>query len=83
MRAHELLVGAAPEAGRLALTGTVNALEPLGSETLVHLAVGDSEVVATAPGKSGIAVGEMVTAAAPAGGLYVFDAETERFLGRA
>jgi multiple sugar transport system ATP-binding protein len=82
-RAHELLVGAAPAAGGLVLSGTVNAVEPLGSETLVHIAVGQSEVIATAPGRSSIEVGQTVTAAAATGGLYLFDAQTDRFLGRA
>jgi len=83
VRAHDLLTGAAPGTGQLVLSGAVNAVEPLGAETLVHVAIGDREVTATAPGKASIGFGQSVTVGAAAGSLYLFDAQTEQFLGRA
>ena len=83
VRAHDLLTGAALEPGRLILSGTVNAVEPLGAETLVHVAIGDREVTATAPGKASIGFGQTVSVGAAPGSLYLFDAQTEQFLGRA
>jgi multiple sugar transport system ATP-binding protein len=83
VRPHDLVVGdgAAPADG-LTLTGIVDAVEPTGAETLVHLLVGETEVLATAEGRSPPAVGATVTASAPADALYLFDAATERALPR-
>jgi multiple sugar transport system ATP-binding protein len=83
VRAHDLVTGLAPEPGRLMLSGAIDAVEPLGAETLVHVAVGGQEVTATAPGKSAVAVGQAVEVGAPAGSLYLFDAQDEAFIGRA
>ena len=65
------------------MSGVVNAVEPLGPESLIHVAVRDAELVATAPGKSVINVGQTVTISAAIGSLYMFDATTDRFIGRA
>lgn len=81
IRPHELLVGA-DEGGGLSVTGIVSAVEPLGSETLVHLDVAGVEVVATAPGKLVPPVNDEVTATAPKGALYLFDAASEKAIGR-
>jgi multiple sugar transport system ATP-binding protein len=81
VRPHDLIVGAPPAAG-FQLTGEVSAVEPLGSETLVHLDVAGGEVIATAPGKLLPGIGTSVTATAAPGALYLFDAATERALGR-
>jgi multiple sugar transport system ATP-binding protein len=83
VRAHDLVVGAPQSPGSLSLTGVVNTIEPLGAETLVHLTVGSTELTATAPGKSTLKLGEQVAASAAPGSLYLFDAQTERALGRA
>ena len=83
VRAHDLVAGAAPQEGGLTLNGVVNTIEPLGAETLVHLTVGDTEVTATAPGKSALAVGQTISASAAPGSLYLFDAQSEKSLGRA
>ena len=64
-------------------TGTVVAVEPLGAETLVHFEMGPETVIARAPGRTVPAVGSTVTAEAAPGSLYLFDAKTERLLGRA
>ncbi|WP_332711351.1 ABC transporter ATP-binding protein [Pelagibacterium mangrovi] len=82
VRPHDLLVGEAPGDAALALTGKITAVEPLGSETLVHLDVAGAPAIATAPGKMVPAVDSTVTAWAAPGSLYLFDAESEKALGR-
>ncbi|MCT8997265.1 ABC transporter ATP-binding protein [Chelativorans intermedius] len=81
VRPHDLVVGAESDGG-LSISGVVTAVEPLGAETLVHLAAGGVEVVATAPGRLVPAVDSTVTASAARGALYLFDAGSERALGR-
>lgn len=82
VRPHDLVVGEADGAG-LSASGTVEAVEPLGSETLVHLNVGKAQVIATAPGRVVPAIGSTVSVHASAGSLYLFDAVSEKALGRA
>jgi multiple sugar transport system ATP-binding protein len=81
IRPHDLIVGAATDGG-LTLAGEVTAVEPLGAETLVHLDIAGTDVVATAPGKVSPKVGETITARAEPGSLYLFDAATEKARGR-
>jgi multiple sugar transport system ATP-binding protein len=81
IRPHDLIVGDTAGSG-LSLSGTVIAVEPLGSETLVHLELAGTEVIGTAPGKVVPKVGSTVTVSAAPGTLYLFDAATERGLGR-
>ncbi len=80
VRPHDLVIGEGT--GILSLSGTVTAVEPLGAETLVHFDLAGTSVIATAPGKVIPAVGSAVTAHAASGALYVFDAKTEKALGR-
>ncbi|MGR9172664.1 ABC transporter ATP-binding protein [Rhizobium sp. KDH_Rht_773_N] len=80
IRPHDLVIGEGT--GVLSLSGTVTAVEPLGAETLVHFDVAGTSVIATAPGKVIPAVGSAVNAHAASGALYVFDAKTEKALGR-
>lgn len=68
--------------GGISLTGNVIAVEPLGPETLIHMDVNGTTVIATAPGKFVPEDGSSLTAYAPAGSLYLFDAKTEKSLGR-
>ena len=81
VRPHDLKVEEGTANG-LSLTGTVTAVEPLGAETLVHLDVNGVSVIATAPGKVIPATGGTLSVSAPAGSLYLFDAKTEKSLGR-
>ncbi len=81
VRPHDLVVGAENTEG-LEVSGTVSAVEPLGAETLVHLDVAGNEVTATAPGKLVPKVDTAVTATAAQQSLYLFDAKTDRALGR-
>jgi multiple sugar transport system ATP-binding protein len=80
VRPHDLVIG--ETGGALSLSGEVTAVEPLGSETLVHFETSGASVIATAPGKMIPAVGSTVTAHAAPGALYLFDAKTERAIGR-
>ena len=82
IRPHDLVVGQAQGAGLVA-TSTVEAVEPLGAETLVHLRLGKDLVIATAPGRVVPAIGSTVEIGAAPGSLYLFDAASEKALGRA
>lgn len=82
IRPHALRIGAAPVEGGLSLEGVVTAVEPLGAETLVHLDVHGSAIIATAPGKTVPDTGSTLTASTPSGNLYLFDAKSEKSLGR-
>ncbi len=80
VRPHDLIAGATE--GGFSVTGTVTAVEPLGPETLVHLDIAEGSVIATARDKTVPAVGSQLSCAAAPGSLYLFDASTEKFLGR-
>ncbi|QDZ12632.1 ABC transporter ATP-binding protein [Devosia ginsengisoli] len=82
LRPHDLRVGEGSGAG-LSASGQVEAVEPLGSETLVHVMIGKTLVTATAPGRVVPAIGSTVSVHAEAGALYLFDAASEKALGRA
>lgn len=82
VRPHDLVIGASPGNGGLTLAGSVSVVEPLGSETLVHLDLGGISVIASAPGKSIPKTGDRVNAHAQPGSLYLFDANSERALCR-
>jgi multiple sugar transport system ATP-binding protein len=83
IRPHDLVVTEDVGGSGLSARGEVEAVEPLGSETLVHVKLGDSLIIATAPGRVVPAVGSTVSIKAEAGSLYLFDAATEKALGRA
>jgi len=82
IRPHDLVVGSGDGPG-LSGSGVVEAVEPLGSETLVHLSLGGKTVIATAPGRVVPTVGSTVSVKADPGSLYLFDASTEKAIGRA
>ncbi|WP_127966639.1 ABC transporter ATP-binding protein [Agrobacterium sp. RS6] len=84
IRPHDLLVGEGEATqGSFSLEGTVTAVEPLGPETLVHLDTPTTSVIATARGKAIPTVGSRLQCEAHVGTLYLFDAKTEKLLGRA
>ena len=83
VRPHDLLVGGTgTEQAALDLEGTVTAVEPLGPETLVHLDIDGSAVIATAPAKLIPAAGSTLSCRAAKSSLYLFDAKSEQSLGR-
>ena len=72
-------VGIRPEHVMLGETGvaaTVTLVEPIGSETLVHLRVGDTELVARVAAEAAPGVGEAVRVSALRRHAHLFDART-------
>jgi len=57
IRPHDFIVSENVPEGGFVLEGEVTVVEPLGSETLVHLDMAGTSVIATAPGKFLPAVG--------------------------
>jgi len=83
VRPHDLVIGSEnPTDPGFRLEGVVSAVEPLGSETLVHFEIAGQSVIATAPGKLIPVTGSTVVAHAARSALYLFDARTEKSLGR-
>jgi multiple sugar transport system ATP-binding protein len=82
MRPHDLLAGAAADGSGFEVNGEVTAVEPLGVETLVHLAVPGGSLIAVAPGRAIPPVGQNLSAHASAASLHFFDATTEKALRR-
>uniref|UniRef100_A0A9E7ZHB5 Sn-glycerol-3-phosphate ABC transporter ATP-binding protein UgpC n=1 Tax=Bosea sp. NBC_00436 TaxID=2969620 RepID=A0A9E7ZHB5_9HYPH len=80
VRPQELRVLAPGETADLVLTGTVAVVEPLGSETFVHVEHGDGLILASAPAKAPPVVGHDVRLGAGIDALRLFDAATERAL---
>jgi multiple sugar transport system ATP-binding protein len=56
--------------------GVVNVLEPLGSETLVYVAVGDRELIAKASGRTPPELGSTIRLSAEPGNMHLFDSAT-------
>ncbi|PLK68811.1 sugar ABC transporter ATP-binding protein [Rhizobium sp. TH135] len=82
IRPHDLVAKSGQVGNGMKVVGTVIAVEPLGPETLVHLDVAGTPVIATARDKFVPAVNSTLTCTAANGSLYLFDTATERFLGR-
>ncbi len=80
--AVELLAGA-PSAELPGAELSVTAIEPLGAETHVELALGTSTLRARAPGFARLAPGDSVRVRVPSDALHFFDAESGRALGPA
>jgi multiple sugar transport system ATP-binding protein len=82
----ELTLGLRPEDLRWARTGTgdgdvrlegrVEVVEPLGSETLITVAVGEHRLVARFPPRTGISSGELVELAFDPAHVHLFDPES-------
>lgn len=62
--------------GRPLFQGKVSVIEPLGSETLVYVEVGDQEVIGKAPGRTPPSLGQEVSLVAAQEDLHLFDAAT-------
>ena len=70
----EHLAPSAPSAA--SFVGSVEMVEALGADTLVHVAVAGRSIIARLPQSARAAVGEPLALAAPADRIYVFDAES-------
>jgi ABC-type sugar transport system ATPase subunit len=62
-----------PIAGAAGFAGVVEFLEPMGSETFVTLRCGSEAIVARAPGRAPLTIGETVTLYPDCDFLYAFD----------
>jgi multiple sugar transport system ATP-binding protein len=80
VRPQELRVLASGDNADLVLTGKVAVVEPLGSETFVHVEHGDGLILASASAKAPPVVGHDVRLGAGIDALRLFDAATERAL---
>ena len=80
VRPQELRVLASGDNADLVLTGKVAVVEPLGSETFVHVEHGDGLILASASAKAPPVVGHEVRLGAGIESLRRFDAATERAL---
>lgn len=86
-----LLVGFRPEhvrvadgaIGAIAFEASVEVVEYLGDEQLVHLRVGDTPLLATIPIEQRLTPGEERTFTAATETLHLFDAESEESVTRA
>ncbi|HEU0222480.1 MAG TPA: sn-glycerol-3-phosphate ABC transporter ATP-binding protein UgpC [Paracoccaceae bacterium] len=81
----EVVVGVRPEhfrpdGGGPRLSGRVQVVEPLGSDTLVHFRIGEATVTARLPPEIRPLPGEEVSLGIDPARLYLFDAESERAL---
>lgn len=76
IRPEDLLVSDKPSL----FQGVVTVLEPLGSETLVHVDIAGEEIVAKASGRNPPSVGETVHLSASSDNMHVFDAVSGKAL---
>ncbi len=81
VRAEDLRLGE-PPAGCGHVRGRVDAVEPLGAETLVLVAAGEAEVTARLGRDVAARVGEAVTLHFEAGAVHLFDPATTRAIPR-
>ncbi|QFY63848.1 sn-glycerol-3-phosphate ABC transporter ATP-binding protein UgpC (plasmid) [Rhizobium grahamii] len=81
---REFIVGIRPEhfvptqSGGASLNCRVQVVEPLGSDTLVHFAMGDATLTARMPPEVRPTVGETLTVGIDPSKIHLFDATTER-----
>lgn len=65
------------DGGPCLMEGKVLLVEPLGTETLLYVQVGDNEVIASAPGRQHPQMGDIVRLNAPADEIHFFDTQTQ------
>jgi len=82
--AQNLTVGIRPsaltpvgEGDACLMEGTVSLVEPLGTETLLYVQVGENEVIASAPGRQHPQRGDFVRLNAELDEIHFFDTETQ------
>jgi sn-glycerol 3-phosphate transport system ATP-binding protein len=76
----EHLTPCAPSAA--SLVGSVEMIEALGADTLIHVAVAGASIIARLPHGAPATVGEPIALAAAPGRVYLFDADTGARLPR-
>lgn len=80
---RKVIVGIRPEhfrvdASDIALTCQVQVVEPLGSDTLIHFAVGEETLTARMPPETQIRAGDTLKIGVDPAKIHLFDAQTER-----
>jgi multiple sugar transport system ATP-binding protein len=78
IRPDDLRVVATVPPGAIGFEATVSVIEPLGPDTLVYAQLGGMEIVAKAPARTPLGVGQRVLLAANPDDLHLFDAASER-----
>src|SRR5438105_4080893 len=79
---RKLVIGIRPEhltpckPSEANIVGSVEMIEALGADTLIHVAFGGSSLIARLPHGAPATVGEPIALAASPGHVYLFDAET-------
>jgi multiple sugar transport system ATP-binding protein len=85
----QVLVGFRPEhielangqgGGAVRFPATVDVVEYLGNEELIHAQTEGNEIVALIPSDNKVKVGDQVTFAVPMDKLHIFDPESEKAL---
>ena len=56
--------------------GEVSVAEPLGAETLLHVALADHDIIATGPGRNRPKAGDRISLTADPAQMHLFDADT-------
>lgn len=56
--------------------GEVSVAEPLGAETLLHVALADHDIIATGPGRNRPMAGDRISLTADPAQMHLFDADT-------
>lgn len=80
---RNVIVGIRPEhfaigTSSVSLTCDVQVVEPLGSDTLIHFAIGSETLTARMPPETRILAGETLKIAVDPTKIHLFDAQTER-----
>jgi ABC-type sugar transport system ATPase subunit len=75
VRPEHLELGGAAGRG-LTVRATVDVIEFLGNERLIHASTGDQDLVATVDVRDTLKVGERVVMTAPSARLYLFDPDS-------
>ena len=76
---HEVTIGIRPEdlvpvnPENAIVEGTISVIEPLGSETLLYVSVGDLELIASGPGRDAPQPGTKISLGADLDNLHLFD----------
>jgi ABC-type sugar transport system ATPase subunit len=86
VRPHDVAIGNGGGGGTVdtgAVKGTVVLVEPLGSEQIVHLSVGQNQLVtAVAPSERRFALDEVTSVRIAPSSMHLFDAASGMRLGR-
>jgi multiple sugar transport system ATP-binding protein len=79
VRPEHLTLGAPPSNGDVAgrLQGVIQIIEPLGGETLIHVAAGTQEIIASCSPAAASAVDSQVTLSAAIDKIHLFDPQSE------